>query len=298
MKTKYLRVVALLVALTAQSALAENFIGLGLPGPKGKFGLLSFQNFINGPQESVYPVSFVTVTPTYYTNRGFTKDRDIFQFYAGAAVGYVNGPPSNLPSGTSTYDRIGWGLPHIGLQWYFNAVRPVAVSNKPGAAKFTWWFSPYVFLYMPNGSNKNYGFDGFFGNRFQFSIGLQNGMTLGNFAMAFMPAAINFTGPYLQNLSNPNNKQQLDIDIMDFAVGYALHSTFYVGFHHVYTFKNVTADPTSQWGEGRIGPGITWLGLASKGLYVFANVNLTYVTSNPIASPKTTSINGCLLYIF
>ena len=297
MKAKHMRVVALFFTLSAPAAYAENFIGLGEPGPPGKFAILSFQNFINGPKEAGFPVWFTVISPSFYTARGFTKTRDIFQLYAGAAVGYIDGAPDTA----KTIDRFGWGLPHVGIQWYFQAVEPRPISNKPGAAKFSWYFSPYVTVYFPNGSTREYGFDGVYGNNVRFSIGLQNNFNIGNFALTIMPVQFNYTGPYLQKLSS--SKEQLDIDIMDFSMGYAIHPTLFIGIHHIYTFKNVSGNADvlqgpSQWGEGRIGPSATYVGFASKGLSLFANINFTYMTGNPTNSPKSTSVNTGFLYVF
>ena len=297
MKSKHMRVIAVFLALSSPAAFAENFIALGQPGPPGKFALLSFQNFINGPKDSVFPVHFVLITPSYYTTRGFTKTRDSFQLYAGAAVGYANAPQADV----KTIDRFGWGLPHVGIQWYFNAVRPTPISNAPGAAKFTWYFSPYITAFFPNGATTSHGFAGIFGNNIRFSIGLQNSFTIGGFALTVMPVQVNYTGPYLHNLSK--TQEQLDIDIMDLGMGYAIHPTLFVGIHHVYSLKNVSGSSViqagaSQWGEGRIGPSATYVGFASKGLFLFANINFTYITGNPIYSPKTTSVNSGFLYVF
>lgn len=293
MKIKHLRVISLFFVLSAPAAFAENFIGLGQPGPPGKFALLSFQNFISGPKDFVYPISMVIISPSFYTTRGFTKTRDIFQLYAGAAVGYANAPQADV----KTIDRFGWALPHVGVQWYFHAIRPTPISNKPGAAKFSWHFSPYITVFFPNWATTTNGFAAY-NNNVKFSLGLQNSFTIGAFALTIMPVQFNYSGPQLHMLST--SKERLDIDIMDFGMGYAIHPTIYIGIHHVYTFKNVTGDANAQWGEGRIGPAATYVGFAAKGLFLFANINFTYMTTNAnlANSPKTTSINSGFLYVF
>lgn len=275
---------------TAATAGAEQFIGFGQPGQPGSWALQSFP-IINRSANGTTRAGANTVL-AYFSETGFTgTQRDQLEIWFGAIPGY-----STPAQGSSR----GWGVasPNIGLEYYYNVIEP---TSAPGSADYrTFWTSPTLMIEFPNGSHATSGY-GAGANRYAYSFSIANYAQVGKWGVTFTPVGVH----YAQRNRNATDfglgdarklRGGLSLWFADIAAGYQATPSLWLGVHHKYSIFNRGASDFAETREGKIGPSMTYTGLAAHGIFISANLNFGYYHSTNL--PHANSLTMALVKRF
>jgi hypothetical protein len=277
----------LAVAGAATSASADEFIGFGQAGVPGSWALEEYPDFTHtGPNSN----SISTYNElSYFTQTGFTgTHRDQLEFWVGVNTGYANTHDSPDAGG------FGIAAPGIGIEYYFNVVQPDK-DKLPGSAGYmTFWTSPTLTVNFPNGSSKEAGF-GAGADQFSYGLNWANWIQVGKIGITVNPVELYYASRNLNSTQVSNGEFEklrggLGITLLDVAAGYQVRDDLFAGIHHAYSINSWRGSDFAETREGKIGPSVTYLGLAKYGLYICGNVDFDYYTSSNLRKSVSVSM--------
>jgi hypothetical protein len=275
----------------ATTAHADQFIGFAQPGVPGSWALESFP-VVNRTSDSDVRTGANTVL-AYFTETGFTgTTRDQLEFWVGAVPGYASTDKNS--------DNNGFGVasPNIGIEYYYNVIQPTEPYASPGYVTF--WTSPTLMVEFPNGNDDLDGF-GAGANRYAFSFSVANYFQVGKWGTTFTPVGVHYAS-HNRNSTDFGNGDSKHLQggvswwFADIASGYLVTDDLWLGIHHIYNINNRSSSDFEESREGKIGPSMTYTGLAKQGVYISANLNFDYYHSDNI--PYSNSFTMALVKSF
>ncbi|MCT4705521.1 hypothetical protein MUA04_04340 [Enterobacteriaceae bacterium H11S18] len=275
------------VASLATNAMAEEFIGFGQAGKPGSWALEEYPEFTHTAPNSNSISTYNELS--YFTETGATgTQRDQFEFWVGVNTGYAN--TRDVP------DAHGAGIsaPGLGFEYYYQVVTPEE-GKRPGMSGYsTFWTSPTLTVNFPNGSSKEAGY-GAGANQYSYSLSWANWIQIDKFGITANPVEL-FYASHNHNATQTGIDQYeklrggLSVTLMDVAAGYQIEDDLYAGLHHAYSMNAWRHSDFEETKEGKIGPSMTYLGLAEYGLFICGNVDFDYYTSSNLKKSESISL--------
>ena len=271
----------------AGTAHAEEFIGFGQAGKPGSWALEEYPDFTHTRPNNNSISTYNELS--YFTQTGVTgTQRDQLEFWVGVNTGYAS--THDAP------DAKGGGIsaPGVGLEYYYQVVTPEN-GKKPGMEGYrTFWTSPTLSVNFPNGSTKTAGY-GAGANQYSYSLSWANWIQVDKIGVTANPVELFYAARNQHQTELANGEYQklrggLGVTLLDIAAGYQVNDELYAGLHHAFSINAWHHSDFDESREGKIGPSMTWLGLAKYGLFICGNIDFDYYTSPNLKRSESISM--------
>ncbi len=291
MSSRSKQVIALAVlSLSSVSiqAMAEEFIGFGQAGKPGSWALEEYPEFTHTAPNSNSIATYNELS--YFTETGATgTTRDQYEFWVGVNTGYANTHDAPGANGG------GISAPGVGFEYYYQVVTPDNGKHPGDPGYRTFWTSPTLTMNFPNGSSKTAGY-GAGANQYSYSLSWANWIQIDKIGITANPVEL-FYASHNQNQTETDEGQYeklrggLSVTLMDIAAGYQVRPDLFAGIHHAYSMNAWRKSDYAESREGKVGPSVTYLGLADYGLFICGNVDFDYYTSSNLKKSESISMS-------